>query len=221
MTARVFLLALTSGSVLATRQYEYGYDQERFWFINSKDKTYMEMTKQDLQKIKEHMDGAMAMMQEQMKNMPPEQRKMMEQMMQNKRPAAKPEVSKMAYKKVASGEKINQWTCDKYEGVSKGTDKEELWTTDWQQLGITPEDLKVIQGMGEFFAEFSQRQPFLLKIGSKESEQEPGYAGLPIRTIHYSGTQVRHKTDIKEIRRQDLSASLFELPSGLQKKATP
>ncbi|MDZ7379223.1 MAG: DUF3617 domain-containing protein, partial [candidate division KSB1 bacterium] len=56
-------------------------DKERFWIINNKDKTYREITKQEVQTIKAQIDSAMAMMQEQMKNLPPEQRKMMEQRM--------------------------------------------------------------------------------------------------------------------------------------------
>src|SRR5262249_46834896 len=146
-------------------------DKERFWLINTKDQTYIEMTKQHLQKIKEQVDGAMAMIQEKMKNLPPEQRKMVEQMMQGKMPAAKLEAPKMVYKKVASGEKINQWICDKYEGIAKENDREEVWTTDWRQAGITAEDLKVMQGMGEFFAEFTKNQPFLLHIGAKDWEK--------------------------------------------------
>ncbi len=209
------------GDKEADRIFIFRQDQERFWLIDNKDKTYMEMTKQDLHKMKEKLDGAMAMMQEKMKDMPPEQRKMVEQMMQGKLPAATPEAPKLVYKKVASGEKVNQWLCDKYEGYASNKDKEEIWTTDWQQAGITEADLKVIQGMGEFFAEFAKNMPFLSKVGSKEWEKEHGYAGFPIRTMHYSGTQVRYKTEIKEIRRQDFAASLFELPSGLQKKATP
>ena len=171
--------------------------------------------------MQEKLAGAMAMMQEKMQDMPPEQRKMVEQMMQGKMAAATSEVPKMVYKKVASGEKVNQWLCDKYEGYAPDKDKEEIWTTDWQQVGITEADLKVIRGMGEFFAEFVKNLPFLSNVGSQEWAKEQGYAGFPIRTMHYSGTQVRYKTEIKEIRRQDFTASLFELPNGLQKKATP
>ena len=196
-------------------------DKERFWLIDNQNKTYMEMTQQDLRKMKEKLDGAMAMIQEKLQSLPPEQRKTVEQLMKGKMPAATPEALKIVYKKVATGEKINQWICDKYEGHATEKDTEEIWTTDWQQVGITEADLKVIRGMGEFFAEFAKNLPFLSKIGSKEWEQEHGYSGFPIRTIYSSGTQVRYKVEVKEIRRQDFAASLFELPSGLQKKATP
>jgi hypothetical protein len=205
----------------ADRVFIFRQDQERFWLIDNKNKTYTEITKQDLHKMKQQLDGAMALMQEKMKNLPPEQRKMMEQITKGKIPAALPEAPKMVYKKVASGEKINRWICDKYEGHATEKDKEEIWTTDWQQAGITEADLKVIQGMGEFFAEFAKNLPFLSKIGSKEWEKEHGYSGFPIQTIRYAGTQVQYKMTIKDIRRQDFTAALFDLPSGLQKKATP
>lgn len=208
------------GGKEADRVFIFRQDQDRFWLIDNKDKTYTEMTKEDLHKMKGNLDAGIAMMQKKMQDMPPEQRKMMEQMM-SKLPGAKPEAFKIVYKKVASREKVNQWLCDKYEGHGPGQDKTELWTTNWQQTGITEADLKVFRGMGDFFAEFVKHMPFLAHIGSKEWAQERGYAGFPIRTMHYSGTQVRSKTEVKAIRRQDFAPSLFDLPSGLEQNATP
>jgi hypothetical protein len=51
------------------------------WIVNDDQKTYREMTKADMDRVGGQMAGAMAQRQEQMKNMPPEQRAMMEKMM--------------------------------------------------------------------------------------------------------------------------------------------
>lgn len=206
----------TGGQTIVFRQ-----DQGKFWIIDPTSKTYTELAKQDLQNMQETMAGAMSMMQEHMKELPPEQRKMVEQMMQGKMQATTPETPKKApktvYKKVASGEKVNRWVCDKYVGNAR--DKEEVWTTDWNKAGVTTEDLKVMQHIGEFFAGLSRQQPFMTPPGIRATEEEQGFPGLPIRTLHYSGPQVRTRMEITDIQRQDLAASLFELPSGLQKKA--
>lgn len=210
-------LRLETGEKETQRIVIFRHDQEKFWLIDPTNKTYTEVTKQDLRTMKNQLDGAMAMMQDKLKALPAEQRKMLEQMLQSKMPAARPEVPKTLYKKVASGEKVNQWLCDKYAG--SGTDKEELWTTDWHKTGITADDLKVVQHMGAFVSELTKDQSFLTHFSMSAGEKERGYAGFPVRLIQYSGTQARSKMDIKDIQQQQFTAALFELPGGLQKKA--
>ncbi|MEF9426383.1 MAG: DUF3617 domain-containing protein, partial [Candidatus Mariimomonas ferrooxydans] len=109
-------------------------DKEVFWMINTADNSYTEMTKKDIKKIKGQMDEAMRMMQEQMKNMPPEQRAMMEQMMKGKTIPTQPE--KTVFKKVASGVKVGKWKCNTYKGYLRGELTEEVCSTSWKKLGI-------------------------------------------------------------------------------------
>lgn len=196
----------------------YRKDKGVFWIIDNKEKTFMEISKKDMQKMKTKMDEAMKMMEKQMKNMPPEQRKMMEKMMKGQMPVKSP---KTIYKKIATGIKVNQWVCDKYEGYLEGIKKKEIWTTDWKNLRLSQEDFEVMQGLSEFFGEFTKDHESFYKAGSKEWEKEQGYSGIPIKTITYSAGKIKDKTELKEIRRQDFASSLFDLPKGLMKKEYP
>ena len=68
------------------------------WMINPGDNTYREMDKAQVDAMGQQMSKAMEQMQAQMANMPPEQRKMMEDMMKGKMGAmggasAKPTIS--------------------------------------------------------------------------------------------------------------------------------
>ena len=54
------------------------------WMINYDKKSYSEMTKADVDRVAGQLSGAMAQMQEQMKNMPPEQRAQIEAMMRGR-----------------------------------------------------------------------------------------------------------------------------------------
>jgi hypothetical protein len=195
----------------------YRKDKGVFWFIDNKEKTFMEITKKDMQKMKTKMDEAMRMMEEQMKNMPPEQRKMMENMMKGRMPVQ----PKTTYKKIASNLKVNQWVCDKYEGYLNGKKTKEIWTTDSRKLGLSQEYLAVMGGLSEFFGEVTKDHESFYKTGSKEWEKEQGYSGIPIKTITYSAGKIKDKTELKEIRRQDFASSLFDLPKGLMKKEYP
>ncbi len=191
-------------------------DKEIFWMINTADKSYTEMTKKDIKKIKSQVDEAMRMMQEQMKNMPPEQRAMIEQIMKGKAMPAQPE--KTVFKKVASGVKIGKWKCDKYEGYNGGQLTEEVCTISWKNLGIEQKDLRVMKSMGEFMSELSPHAASHFNVWSDEWEKEQGYPGVPVRTISYSMGKKAFQTEIQDIKKQQIDSSLFELPKGLTKQ---
>jgi hypothetical protein len=191
-------------------------DKEVLWVINEADKSYTEMTRNDIRKIKGQMDEAMRMMQEQMKNLPPEQRAMMENMMKGKAMPVQPE--KTVFKKVASGVMVNTWKCDKYEGYRGGQLTEEVCTTSWEDLGIEQKDFRIMQSMGEFMSELAPDASSYFNVGSDEWEKEQGYPGVPVRTISYSMGEKIFQTDIKGIKRQKIDSSLFELPKGLSRE---
>jgi hypothetical protein len=191
-------------------------DKEVLWVINAADKSYTEMTKNDVRKIKGQMDEAMRMMQEQMKNLPPEQRAMMEKMMKGNTMPAQPE--KTVFKKVTSGVMVNTWKCDKYEGYRGGQLTEEVWTASWEDLGIEQNDFRVMQSMGEFVSELSPDAASHFNVGSDEWEKEQGYPGVPVRTISYSMGEKVFQTEIQDIKRQEVDSSLFELPKGLSRE---
>jgi hypothetical protein len=192
-------------------------DREVIWAIDPADNSYTEMTKQDLKKMKGQIDEAMRRMQEEMKNLPPEQRAMIEQMMKSK--AAPPEPESPVFKKVASGVKVGKWKCDTYEGYEGGELVEEVCTTDWKNLGIERKDFQVMQRMSEFMSELSPHSAGGLNVGSAEWEKEQGYPGIPVRTIEYSMGKKVFQTDLKDVKRQQIDSSLFELPKGLTKKS--
>ena len=196
-------------------------DRQVLWMIDNQAKTYREMTKADVDRLGSQISGMMAKMQEQLKNMPPQQRQMVEKMMKSRMGgmAGGAQPARTEYTKVAGGQEINQWTCDKYEGTREGQKQREVWTTAPDQLGLEMSDFKVMQQMGEFFKGFSrfgQEAPF--RVGSEAAEQEGDYSGVPVRQIFYQGGRPSSKTEIKEVRREDFDASLFELPAGYKKQ---
>jgi len=197
-------------------------DKGLFWVITQKDNSYMEITKQDLQAMKARMDEAKTKMDEQMKNVPPAQREMMEKMLKSRMPMQQAGTIKTTYKKVASGEKVNQWVCAKYEGYREDNKVKDVWTTDWKSLGLTAETFKVMKDIGEFFEGFAKDMAADFdKIGSAEWEKEQGYTGIPVKTLSYTDGQLRSTTEMTEVKPGDLAASLFDLPAGLTKKEMP
>ncbi len=189
-------------------------DKERFFFLNHKNKSYTEITKEEIKRIKEKMEEGIKEMEKSLKNLPPEQRKMVEEMMKNK---MKPEVPKITYKKVAS-EKINQWVCDKYEGWEKKEKREDLWVTDWSKIGLKAEDAKAFAEMAEFFAEMMKGSSLPFYQSGKEEKKGESFSGLPVRTIGYEKGEKRFWTELKEVKRETFKPEIFEIPKGYKKE---
>lgn len=181
--------------------------------------TYMEITKQDMDRIKAMTREAKKELEEQMKNMTPEQRKMMEQYMPQGMAEMAREPLPTVYKKVASGVKVGQWTCDKYEGHEGSEKVEEVWATDPASLGLNESDMKVFEQFGELFSGLGDAEDRnLFKIGSKEFEAEQGFPGVPVKTISYSRGQVQSIQEIVKIERKSgFDDALFQVRPNLKK----
>ncbi len=192
-------------------------DKNLFWMLDNDKKEYREMTEDDVKKIKSKMDEAMKEMEAQLKNLPPEQRKMMEQMMPSNMNLKKSE--RAVFTKKETGVKIDKWSCAHYIGEINGVKTEEVWTSDWGQLGIRSKELKVFRDMGKFFSSLAPDMADTFIVGDEQYEKEGGYAGLPVKSINYQDGKIATEFMLQEISQKDLKDSLFEIPSGFSKVA--
>ncbi len=192
-------------------------------------KTYREMTKQDFEQMGSQVNDAMAqakkMMEERMKDMPPEQRQMMEQMMKQRlgqAPMAQPKPVETVYTRTSSGKSISPWTCDTYEGHQNGEKRWEVCAADWGQLDLSPADFEVFQKMAELFKSIvPQGADQLFQVGSGDWQQRQGYPGVPVLRIAYRNGAPYMEYRLTELSRKTFDDSLFEVPSGFQKIAVP
>ena len=194
-------------------------DKNVFWVIDSDKKTYFEMTPDDIAKLKDQMEKMQQMMKEQMKNMPAEQRKMMEDMMPSGTPGEKKE--KAVFSKQSSGVKVGKWTTTYYVGTRSGKKSEELWTVDWSDVGFDRSDFGAMSKMADFFSALSQDATEFMKIGSEEWEKEMGVTGMPVRWVEHISEGVSSEGTVEDISSKNLESSLFEVPSGYKKDQSP
>jgi hypothetical protein len=182
--------------------------------INPDAKTYNEMTKADVDRLGGQMQDAMAQMQEQMKNMPPESRKRMEAMMAG-RGAAAGSTAPTEYKKVGT-DKVGKWSCDKYEGTRNGEKVSELCTVPPASLGFTLGDFDVTRQMAEFFSKLvPQGADQMFRVGSSAPN---GFSGLPVRTVIFRNGAPSFTSEITDVSRQNFPDSLFAVPAGYTKR---
>jgi hypothetical protein len=186
------------------------------WIVNLAKKTYSEMTKADVDRLGGQMTEAMTRMQEQLKNLPPDQRAMVEQMMKSRgMGAAGATPPKTVYRK-AGTDKVGRWACDRYEGYQNDQKTSELCTVDPAALGFVPADFEVSRKLAEFFRKLvPQNAENLFAIGKVE---EQGFAGVPVRRVFAVG-QGTATTEMTEVSRQNFPRSTFEVPAGFKKVA--
>lgn len=174
-------------------------DKGVMWIINPKAKTYTEMSKGDFHKVTDSLKGPPA----------------------NQARKSHFEIQPTTYKKIASGEKIGSWTCDKYEGSVQGQKNQDIWTTPPASMGLDAGDVQNMKNLGDFFKDMgrssSNTSPF--DIGSQDSPDH--YSGIPIKSIFYSHGQQRIQNEVREVNKQGIDPALFELPSGAQKQTMP
>jgi len=183
--------------------------------IDGENKTYTEITKADVDKLGAQMSGMMAQMQEQMKNMPPEQRAQMEAIMKGRGAGmGAPAAPKTEYKKTGT-DMVGKWTCDKYEGFQNNQKVAEVCTVEPTALGFTLADFDVTKQMVAFFQKLvPQNADQVFAIGNAEAQ---GFSGVPVRRITSFGPQ-QTVVELSEMSRKPFADSLFAVPEGFKKQ---
>jgi hypothetical protein len=188
-------------------------DAKKMLMIYPASKSYREMTSADFQNMKQQLAQARTQMAAQLKNMPPEQRKMMEKMM----PGGATDAPALKYESLGKKKKIAGFACEMYRVSIAGRVTSESCMAPWSGGLITraetdqfmklSEDLKQIFDMG-------------MAVPSLDFSKIPG---MPIEETHFGadGKTVEWTNTLKSITRGAVPATLFQVPAGFSKQAMP
>jgi hypothetical protein len=180
-------------------------------------KTYLEITKADLEQAKKQTDAMMA----QLQNMPPAQRQQMEQMLQGRGMAAalaglippKPEF------RAAGSDKVGQWTCTLYDGYVNQQKTVEVCAVSPATLNLSIADFEVGTQMAEFLKSISPGGADTAIFNA--TTQDQGYNGIAVRRTTFKNGAVESVMEITQLKRQAFPASTFAVPAGFTKTASP
>lgn len=196
-------------------------DKDLFWIVDEKNGKYTEMDRETMKKMGDQVSAAMAQMQEQLKNMPPEQRQMMEKMMSGKMGAGMPGTKRepLTWQKTDEEETIAGYPCRRYDGMRGEEREQEAWITAWDKLGLTASDFAVMDKFVEFMKEITGPMSQMVSTGfvTKYGEGDDALPGVPVKTVRYThgGQSV---DEFKSVERKTPDASVFEVPAGLKKE---
>jgi hypothetical protein len=195
-------------------------DKKLLWIVDVEKKTYMEMDEAAARAMGEQVSGALAQMQEAMKNMPAEQRAQMEKMMAGKMPgmaAPKQTVKPMGQKKTIDGFECTGYT------VSSAAGETEVWAADPKVLKLPAGDMNAFKEFGEFMkSSFPGLERMADLAKDFEHPREDQVPGFPVLSIHKdkSGKE-DFRSELVKLTKGAVDASAFELPAGLKKTEMP
>jgi hypothetical protein len=178
-------------------------DQQRMYLVNDREKSYQEMTFDEIEKMAEKARAMMEQMNEQLAGLPPEQRKMVEEMMGKQMGAG--EKMKHAVKNTGEKKTINGFSCTKHVVTLGGKDFATIWAT---------KDVKGIDRMQKDFEEFSRRMAALAPGGAAQAtDWLTEIDGFPILQESKDGG----KEEVTIVEARSIAASEFDLPKGYRK----
>jgi hypothetical protein len=173
------------------------------YMVDPARKTYVEMTKADVDRLSAQVQGAAAQMLAQLEKLPPAQRAQMEAMMKG-----------VEHRRTGSDD-VGRWTCDKYDLTMNGQKIGETCSVNLTTLGFGATDFDVMRQMAAFYSGMAPQTAG--QLPGPTGIDPPGGSDFPVKTVLIvpGGTVT---TEVIEAGRQMLSGTLFAVPAGFTKQ---
>lgn len=195
----------------------YRRDKNLLWSLNSPERSYAEFTPEGAARLGEALEAAMKELQEQLKELPPEERGRMEGML-GRPPGAEITPPAAAYRKTAPGQRVGRWTCDRYELRVNGKKEGEACFARAATLGLGPEEARTLEAFFAFLGQLAEGMGAPVMGGRfKASAAEP--PGVPVESVFLpSGTRPGGRTALTGVEPRAFPPALFEIPAGFRKE---
>ena len=201
-------------------------DRREMVVLDHGKKSYFVMDQQMMKKMAGQMSQAMRQVQEALKNVPAEQRAMVEKMMKQRMPAMQPpQRPTIVVRKTADRAELHGYPCVKYEVLREGRKIKELWVTDWANVEGGSEVVDVFRDMATFFSEMLESfsggaGPGLAQtVGDSVFQHMNELDGFPVVTRNYGDDgSLESESALRSSGRRPLDAAEFEPPVGYKRQ---
>lgn len=192
-------------------------EKEILYNLDIQNKTYVQITKTDLEKVGSKMNNVNSMLEEKLKDLPEEHKEMMRKMLQQKMPGQTEQKKDKTYSLISENEKVLNWKCDKYR-VKEGDDLlKDVWVTDWKNSGLKVEYKNVLKSMEKFFNFFTSQLGNQVKSQSLNLDFSLADKGIPVKTVYYANGEENGSSIVKEIKEEELPITLFIVPTDFKR----
>ena len=190
-------------------------DQKVIWVADFKNNTLVELTEDDLKRMKSRIDMAKKLVEQNMAAMPKKLQEQMKKSMQ----AYDGKSTPVTFKVVEKNVKVGTFTCKKLEGRVKGEKKSDIWSADYSSLGVKDKEFEVLSQFEGLAGNFVEQN-----FGSLGKEANLGFqkmSGFPVRVWMYRDGKLSQKSELSSVSTVASLASKFERPKDLQVKKIP
>jgi hypothetical protein len=166
-----------------------------------------------------------AQMAEAMKNVPPEQRAMVERMMKGRMPEQAPKGPVTELVRTSESADKNGYPCVKYNVLADGREVRQLWVTDWKNLEGGEDASRVFLEMSDFFSAMlesvSQFSGLMAEDTARNAfAQLKELNGFPVVTEELAGDgSVANRSVLHSTREQAFEPDDFEPPAGYKMRS--
>jgi hypothetical protein len=181
-------------------------------------KSYVEMSRAEMQQMQQQIAGALAKMEAQLKNMPPEQRKMIEDVLKGRgaMPAgARPAAPRTTFK-AAGTDTVGRWPCTKYDGYIGAAKVTEVCAAQPSAIGLNDADFEPLERLADFVKTMLPGAADQFVVNATVAEQ--GFAGVPIRRVTFHDGKPEMTSELTELRREAIPESVWAVPAGFTRQ---
>jgi hypothetical protein len=204
-----------------------GGEQPEMIVIDHEKKSYFVMDREQIEEVAGQVNQAMAQMEEALKNVPEEQRAMVEQMMKKRMPKQQaPAGPSSELRKTGERGEKNGYPCVKYEVLRKGEIIGEMWVTEWKNVESSGEVQAVFGEMAEFFRSMLDSFSSMAGAGGVADEMDSSFfghmkdlGGFPVLTRNFQDDgSLEGESTLRSAKRQTIDPDAFEPPSGYKRQ---
>jgi hypothetical protein len=181
-------------------------------------KTYVVVDRAALERMATQMSGAMAQLNAQLAELPPEQRAAMQQMMQGRMPGAAP--APVAKQVVDTGrtETVDGRTCRVWDVTRAGVLVEQHCVVAYRALPGDVDVRAAFERMSHFFQQMAAANPAFAGAGN-DFEALTKLDGFPVLTREFEqGKPTGDETHVKTWREEAVAPDRFEVPRDYRKR---
>ncbi|MDH3402518.1 MAG: DUF4412 domain-containing protein [Acidobacteriota bacterium] len=203
-------------------------DRREMVVVDHDEQSYVVIDEAAIQQLAGQVSQVADQMAEALKNVPEDQRALVEKMMKQRMPARQaPEAPAADVRRTGERADKNGYPCVKYEVLVEGRRIRELWVTDWGNVEGGDEARDAFREMAEFFSEmldaFSDAAGGLGGFGAQDGgifADMKEIDGFPVVTSGFGGDgSLEDESALRSARRQAIDPAEFEPPAGYKRRS--
>ncbi len=199
-------------------------DRREMVVVDHDDKSYTVVDEAAIRQIAGQVGGMMSQIQEALKDVPADQRAMVEAMMKQRMPqAAAPRRPVAELRKTGERATHAGYPCVRYDVLVDGRKTQELWVTDWNNIEGGEDMVEAFEDLADFFREMMEAMPDFGQgdsgIGDNAFEHIKEIGGFPVVTRDFGDDgSLEDESTLRSAQRRTLDPDEFEPPAGYKRR---